>query len=97
MNKLARIGAFATLPLLAGCFDFEQSLTVAPNGLVTMVTEIAMATEMMAMGFETEDEFCPTDADDDLPPGFTVTTEESIRDENTMCTMTAVGPIEELA
>jgi hypothetical protein len=97
MNKLARIGAFATLPLLAGCFDFEQSLSVAPNGIVTMVTEIAVATEMMAMGFEAEgEEFCPAETDADLPPGVTMTAVESIRDENTVCTMTAVGPIDAL-
>jgi len=97
MNKLARIGAFATLPFLAGCFDFEQSLSVAPNGIVTMITEIAMSTEMMAMGFqEGEDEFCPAETDDDVPPGVTMTTEESIRGEDTVCTMTAVGPLDEL-
>ena len=97
MTKLARIGAFAALPLLAGCFDFEQSLTVAADGTVTMITEIAMSTEMMAMGFEEgDDEFCPAEDDNDAPPGVTMTTEESIRGEDTVCTMTAVGPIEEL-
>ena len=66
MIKLARIGAIAALPLLAGCFDFEQSLTVAANGTVTMVTEIAMSTEMMAMGFqEGEDDFC-AEPDDEI-------------------------------
>lgn len=97
MTKLARIGAIAALPLLAGCFDLEQSLTVASDGTVTMVTEIAMSTEMMAMAFtEGDDEFCPTDEENGAPEGVTMTTEETIRGEDTVCTMTAVGPLDEL-
>ncbi len=98
MNKLARIGAFATLPLLAGCFDLVQDISVAPNGVATMVTEIAMATEMLAMagGFQEGEEFCPAETETDLPPGVTMTNVQSIRDADTVCTMTTTGPLDDL-
>lgn len=99
MKNLGRIAVVALLPLLAGCFNFVQSLSVAPNGEVTMVTELSVSTEMMGMAFEGEeaDDFCPTEPEEELPPTFTVTYEESIRGEDTVCTVTAVGPIADLA
>jgi hypothetical protein len=43
MNKLARIGAFAILPLLAGCFDARQDIVIDSNGTATMTLEVALA------------------------------------------------------
>lgn len=43
MNKLARIGAFAILPLLAGCFDARQDIVIESNGTATVTFELAMA------------------------------------------------------
>ncbi len=99
MKNLGRIAVVALLPLLAGCFNFDQSLSVAPNGEVTMVTELAVSTEMMGMAFEGEeaDEFCPTEPDEELPPTFTVTFEEAVRGEDTVCTITAIGPLTDFA
>jgi hypothetical protein len=99
MRLLSRIGVLAAaLPLLAGCFDLTQNLTVEGNGTVTYVTEMGMSAEMRQMAEESADgdEFCPKDFTD-LPPGFTATTAESIRENgDAVCTLTAVGPIEQL-
>ena len=99
MKYLGRIAVVAMLPLLAGCFNFVQSLSVAKDGEVTMVTELSIATEMMALAFAEDDgeEFCPAAQDEELPPTFTMTYEEFVRDEDTVCSVTAVGPIQDLA
>jgi hypothetical protein len=98
MKNLARIGALALLPLLAGCFDFVQSITVEPDGTVTFVTEVAIETDMMAVAFESSDQsdFCPTDEDTNVPDTVTTTTEQFVRDADTVCRVTAVGPIADL-
>ncbi len=100
MKTIAKIGALALLPLLSGCFDFSQTLSVEPNGTVTFVTEVAIETDMMAMAFDGEDEsdFCPTDEDTaaDIPPTVTMTAEEFVRDADTVCRITAVGPLDDL-
>jgi hypothetical protein len=99
MKYLGRLAVVAMLPLLAGCFSFVQSLSVTSNGIATMVTEFSIATEMMSLAFGEEDgdEFCPIEPDEPLPPTFTMTYEESIRGEDTVCTVTAVGPVKDLA
>lgn len=99
MKYLGRIAVVAMLPLLAGCFNFVQSLTVTKDGVATMVTELSISTEMMGLAFGEEDgdEFCPIAPDEELPPTFTITYEEFIRDEDTVCSVTAVGPVDELA
>ncbi|MHA1559209.1 MAG: hypothetical protein ACTSWI_00850 [Alphaproteobacteria bacterium] len=99
MKYLGRIAVVAMLPLLAGCFNFVQSLSIAKDGVVTMVTEISLSTEMMALAFDGDDgdEFCPIAPDEELPPTFTITYEEFVRDEDTVCEVTAVGPIQDLA
>ncbi len=43
MRFLARLAALATLPLLAGCFDADISLTAQADGTTTLVSEIALA------------------------------------------------------
>ncbi len=100
MKHIARIGALALLPFLTGCFDFEQTISVASNGTVTLVTEVAIETDMMAMAFQgadTQNDFCPTEGDAaDLPPTFTMTTEQFVRDADTVCRITAIGPITDL-
>lgn len=97
MKVLGRIAAISSVSLLAGCFSFQQSISVTPNGEVTFFNEIAVMTEMMTMLGEDTSDFCPTDADDDVPPEFTVTYEESVRDADTVCAITATGPIGEFA
>jgi hypothetical protein len=94
MKALGRIAAFTTLPFLAGCFSFEQSLSVTPGGEVTFTTEIAMMTEMMAMMGEEADSMC-AEPDAEMPDTFTVTREEFVRDADSVCRITAVGPIGE--
>lgn len=60
-----------------------------------MVIEFAIATEFMEMGFGgDDDEFCPSEPPEDLPPGFTTTSEEFVRDEDTVCRLSATGPID---
>lgn len=43
MRFLARLAALATLPLLAGCFDADISVTAQADGTTTLVSEIALA------------------------------------------------------
>lgn len=99
MKYLGRIAVVAMLPLLAGCFNFVQSLSITKGGVATMVTELSISTEMMGLAFggEDGDEFCPIAPDEELPPTFTVTYDEFVRDEDTVCSVTAVGPVEDLA
>jgi hypothetical protein len=90
----------AALPLLAGCFDMSQDLTVTRDGRATMVVELAMETEMMAMmeAEEGEEEFCPAeDEDSGLPESFTTEVEVIEGDEVTICRLTATGPLSDLA
>jgi hypothetical protein len=99
MRLLSRTAVLAaSLPLLAGCFDMSQSLTVDANRTVTYVTEMAMTADMMAFAEEGEEqeEFCPTEFED-IPPGFTATAEESTRENgDAVCTVTAIGPLDQL-
>jgi len=100
MKKLSAIAVVGALPLLAGCFDLEQGLSVESDGTATFVSEIAMDTETMnmiaAMGEGEAEPLC-TDIDaDDLPDSFEVTSEEFMRDNDTVCRTVAVGPIDEL-
>ena len=99
MRLLSRMGVLAaSLPLLAGCFDMSQSLTVDANRTVTYVTEMAMTAEMMNFAEEGEEreEFCPTEFTD-IPPGFTATAETTTRENgDAVCTVTAIGPLDQL-
>ncbi len=53
MRVIARLAALATLPLLAGCFDANISLTAQPDGTASVVAEIALAPpeQMLALMF----------------------------------------------
>lgn len=104
MNKIARIGAVAALPLLAGCMDLEQGISVEPDGTVTFVMEVAIDTEMLQMMAAMGEgdpagiaSICEDMDSADVPESFTVTEEEFERDGDTVCRTTAVGPLEELA
>lgn len=100
MKTITKIGALALLPLLSGCFGCSQTLSVERDGTVRFVTEMMVQTDMMALAFEGEDqsEFCPTDEDTapDVPPTVTMTAEQFVRDLDTVCRITAVGPLDDL-
>lgn len=100
MKKLIQIAAIGMLPLLAGCFDLEQGLSVDSSGTATYSTEIAIDTEtlnMLAAFGEGDPESPCADIDSDaIPETFTVTSEEFERDGDTVCRTVAVGPIDDL-
>lgn len=96
MGMLSRIGALATLPLLAGCFDYTQSLSVTADGTATMVLEAVMGAAMLEMDPEAaDDDFCPAMDPADIPDGFTATAEQAaLEDGAQSCTMTITGPLD---
>lgn len=98
MRMMPRLAALATLPLLAGCFDYSQSLNVAADGTATLVLVAEMSVELLQMDPDMAGEdFCPAPAPEDIPAGFTVTTEQTDGPEGSaICTTTATGPLDEL-
>ncbi|MCW5696304.1 MAG: hypothetical protein KIS96_06155 [Bauldia sp.] len=98
--RIGLIGSLLTLPFLAGCFDMSQDLTITSNGTSTMVVTLAMATDMLGMMEAEGDggEFCPAeDEDSGLPDSFTTEVEVITEGDNTICRMTATGPIADMA
>lgn len=107
MRKLAVWGVFALLPLLGGCFDMRNDLTVARDGTATVVATFSLSADVMGMmgaaagaagggGAPADDDFCPDDMAD-LPTGFTATHERSTADNGDLiCTITVVGPIDRM-
>jgi hypothetical protein len=106
MRNLYRWGVIALLPLLGGCFDMRNDLTVAPDGTATLVASFTMSADMMGMmgaaagaagGAPAEDDdFCPTDMDE-VPAGFTAKSERSTAENgDAVCTMTVIGPIDRM-
>ena len=95
MRVFMRFAVLAALPLLAGCFDFRQDLTVNSDGTVVMVMEMAMSAEMAAFAAQEggEDSFCPA-LIDPVPEGYAATTELLTRENgDSVCRITATGPI----
>ncbi|MCC6735829.1 MAG: hypothetical protein IT534_06835 [Bauldia sp.] len=106
MRKLARWGALALLPLLGGCFDMRNDLSVAPDGTATLVASFALSADMMGMmgaaagagggAPAADDDFCPDDMDE-VPEGFTATSERTTAGNGDLvCTMTITGPLDRL-
>lgn len=106
MRNLARWGAIALLPLLAGCFDMRNDLTVAPNGEATLVASFTLSADMMGMmgaaagaaggAPAADDGFCSEDLGE-LPAGFTATQEQTTAENgDAVCTVTVTGPIDRM-
>lgn len=99
MRILSRLAILATLPLLAGCFDFTQGVTVAADGTATVTLESVMKPQMLAMDPELPGaDFCePPDAAE-IPAGFTAVAERSTREDGSaVCLVTMTGPVESLS
>jgi hypothetical protein len=109
MRKLAVWGVLALLPLLGGCFDMRNDLTVAPDGTATVVASFSLSADIMGMmgaaagaaggsaKAPADDDFCPDDIADDIPAGFTATHERTTAENGDMvCTITVVGPIDRM-
>jgi len=100
MRKSLVVGTAAVLPLLAGCFDLNQSLEVGADGQAVMRMEMAMDSSVLALaGANQEDPFtfCDEEEMTDVPEGVTVEVERSTSDTDEVCVVTATGPIETIA
>jgi hypothetical protein len=106
MRNLFRWGALALLPLLGGCFDMRNDLSVAPNGEATLVASFALSADMMGMmgaaagagggAAAEDDDFCPADMDE-VPAGFTAKNERTTAENGDLvCTITITGPIDRM-